>query len=159
MADPVEKTKKLAAEVDRGRTARTPALALTGVTLFVAIAGQQWRLPGLYNDEAYDVVPAMQLVLGQPVELNRGVESGCDVRSGGAAHPGCRSTRSGIRTGSWGRTRACLRTGARGGPERADGSRLHRAKPDRRAISLRPTAAEGRDGLRALLSRQPRPAR
>lgn len=38
MADPAEKTKKLAAEVDRGRTARTPALALTGVTLFVAIA-------------------------------------------------------------------------------------------------------------------------
>ena len=49
-------------------------LALAGiVALFVAIAGYQWRLPGLYNDEAYDVVPAMQLVLGQPVELNRGV--------------------------------------------------------------------------------------
>ena len=43
------------------------------MALFVAVAGHQWRLPGLYNDEAYDVVPAMQLVLGQPVELNRGV--------------------------------------------------------------------------------------
>ncbi|HET8627648.1 MAG TPA: glycosyltransferase family 39 protein, partial [Thermomicrobiales bacterium] len=43
------------------------------VALFVAIAGRQWRLPGLYNDEAYDVVPAMQLLLGQPVDLNRGV--------------------------------------------------------------------------------------
>lgn len=43
------------------------------VALFCAIAGYNWRLPGLYNDEAYDVVPAMQLVLGQPVELNRGV--------------------------------------------------------------------------------------
>ena len=46
------------------------ALALA---LFVASASYGWRLPGLYNDEAYDVVPAMELVLGQPVELNRGV--------------------------------------------------------------------------------------
>src|SRR5215210_3567066 len=43
------------------------------VALFVGVAAYQIRLPGLYNDEAYDVVPAMQLVLGQPVELNRGV--------------------------------------------------------------------------------------
>ncbi len=43
------------------------------VTVFAAIAGYQWWLPGLYNDEAYDVIPAMQLVLGQPVDLNRGV--------------------------------------------------------------------------------------
>lgn len=48
-------------------------VVLALVTLFVAIAGHQWRLPGLYNDEAYDVIPAMQLVLGQPVDLNRGV--------------------------------------------------------------------------------------
>ena len=46
------------------------ALALA---LFVASASYGWWLPGLYNDEAYDVIPAMQLVLGQPVELNRGV--------------------------------------------------------------------------------------
>lgn len=47
-----------------------PALA---VVLFVALAARQWQLPGLYNDEAWDVIPAMQLVLGQPVELGRGV--------------------------------------------------------------------------------------
>lgn len=46
------------------------ALALA---LFIGSAAYGWRLPGLYNDEAYDVIPAMQLVLGQPVELNRGV--------------------------------------------------------------------------------------
>ena len=46
------------------------ALALA---LFVASASYVWWLPGLYNDEAYDVIPAMQFVLGQPVELNRGV--------------------------------------------------------------------------------------
>jgi hypothetical protein len=34
---PVEKTKELAAEVDRGRSPRTPLLALTGVTLFVGV--------------------------------------------------------------------------------------------------------------------------
>jgi hypothetical protein len=36
-AHPVETGKELAAEADRGRTARTPAIALTGVTLVVAI--------------------------------------------------------------------------------------------------------------------------
>ena len=63
--------------------ARPTAVTLPGVldwlvvalalALFIGVAAHQWRLPGLYNDEAYDVVPAMQLVLGQPVELNRGV--------------------------------------------------------------------------------------
>jgi hypothetical protein len=48
-------------------------LVALALALFVAVAAHQWRLPGLYNDEAYDVVPAMQLVLGQPVDLNRGV--------------------------------------------------------------------------------------
>lgn len=43
------------------------------LALFIGVAAYHWRLPGLYNDEAYDVVPAMQLVLGQPVALNRGV--------------------------------------------------------------------------------------
>jgi hypothetical protein len=36
--NPVEKAKDLAQEVDRGRSPRTPLLALTGVTLFIAIA-------------------------------------------------------------------------------------------------------------------------
>jgi hypothetical protein len=48
-------------------------VVLLAVAVFTGVAAYQWRLPGLYNDEAYDVVPAMQLVLGQPVELNRGV--------------------------------------------------------------------------------------
>ncbi|MGN6812366.1 MAG: hypothetical protein ACTHMP_15975 [Thermomicrobiales bacterium] len=48
-------------------------LVALALALFVAVAAHQWRLPGLYNDEAYDVVPAMQLVLGQSVDLNRGV--------------------------------------------------------------------------------------
>jgi hypothetical protein len=37
MADPVEKAKDLAAEAERGRSPRTPLLALTGVTLFLAV--------------------------------------------------------------------------------------------------------------------------
>ena len=34
---PVEKIKELEAEVDRGRSPRTPLLALTGVTLLLSI--------------------------------------------------------------------------------------------------------------------------
>jgi hypothetical protein len=40
--------------------------------LFMAICLYQLDLPGLYPDEAFDVIPAMQLVLGHPVELQRG---------------------------------------------------------------------------------------
>jgi hypothetical protein len=35
---PVEKAKELAAEVDRGRSPRTPLLAITGITLVVGVA-------------------------------------------------------------------------------------------------------------------------
>ena len=35
MADPVEKTEELAVEAERGRSARTPALAISGVALAV----------------------------------------------------------------------------------------------------------------------------
>ena len=35
---PVEKTKELAEEVDRGRSPRTPLLAITGVTIVVGVA-------------------------------------------------------------------------------------------------------------------------
>ena len=35
---PIEKTKELAAEVDRGRSPRTPLLAITGISLFVGVA-------------------------------------------------------------------------------------------------------------------------
>ena len=37
--------------------------------LFFTISVYQLDLPGLYTDEAYDVIPAMQMVLGHPVEL------------------------------------------------------------------------------------------
>jgi hypothetical protein len=61
----------------RPATFRLPAaldwlIVLVAIGVFVGVAAHQWRLPGLYNDEAYDVIPAMQLVLGQPVEPNRG---------------------------------------------------------------------------------------
>ncbi|HVG00833.1 MAG TPA: glycosyltransferase family 39 protein, partial [Chloroflexia bacterium] len=39
---------------------------------FFFICVYQLDLPGLYNDEAFDVIPAMQVVLGHPVELQRG---------------------------------------------------------------------------------------
>ena len=37
-AHPVETAKELAQEADRGRSPRTPLIALTGVTLFVGVA-------------------------------------------------------------------------------------------------------------------------
>ena len=42
-------------------------LVFLGLTLY------HLELPGLYADEAFDVIPAMQLLLGHPVELQRGV--------------------------------------------------------------------------------------
>ena len=38
VAHPVETTKELAAEAERGRSARTPLLAVTGVTIVVGVA-------------------------------------------------------------------------------------------------------------------------
>ena len=38
VTDPVEKAKDLAAEADRGRSPRTPLIALTGITLFIGVA-------------------------------------------------------------------------------------------------------------------------
>jgi hypothetical protein len=43
------------------------------VALFLSLALYHYRLPGLYYDEAADVVPAMQLLKGQPVTLQRNV--------------------------------------------------------------------------------------
>jgi hypothetical protein len=37
VAHPVETTKELAAEAERGRSARTPLIALTGVTLAISV--------------------------------------------------------------------------------------------------------------------------
>ncbi|MEA3459750.1 MAG: glycosyltransferase family 39 protein, partial [Chloroflexota bacterium] len=43
-----------------------------GLAAFLALSLHQIELPGLNYDEAFDVVPAMQLILGQPIELLRG---------------------------------------------------------------------------------------
>ena len=37
MAQPVEKIKELEAEAERGRSPRTPLIALTGVTLVIGV--------------------------------------------------------------------------------------------------------------------------
>jgi hypothetical protein len=37
-AHPIETGKKLAAEADRGRSARTPAIVITGVTMAISVA-------------------------------------------------------------------------------------------------------------------------
>jgi hypothetical protein len=37
MAHPVEKTKELAAEAERGRSPRTPLLLMTGVSVVIAV--------------------------------------------------------------------------------------------------------------------------
>ena len=49
------------------------AVVALAVALFLSLALYHYRLPGLYYDEAADVVPAMQLLKGQPVTLQRGV--------------------------------------------------------------------------------------
>lgn len=41
--------------------------------IFLAFSLYHLDLPGLYPDEAFDVIPAMQLLLGHPVELQRNV--------------------------------------------------------------------------------------
>lgn len=56
---------------------------LLALLLFLALAGFQLMLPGLNYDEAFDAVPAMQLLLGQPTEPLR--ESGLYI--GGRAFP------------------------------------------------------------------------
>jgi hypothetical protein len=45
---------------------------LVSLVLFLALSLKNITLPGLYYDEALDVVPAMQLVQGAPVEAVRG---------------------------------------------------------------------------------------
>jgi 4-amino-4-deoxy-L-arabinose transferase-like glycosyltransferase len=58
-------------------------LLLLSLAVFLALCLYQIDLPGLYADEALDLVPTMQLLAGQPVELLRGV----GVRVGGLALP------------------------------------------------------------------------
>ena len=48
------------------------AIALVAaLAIFLSLTLYQLDLPGLYPDEAFDVVPTMQIVLGHPVELQR----------------------------------------------------------------------------------------
>ncbi|MCS7003234.1 MAG: glycosyltransferase family 39 protein [Dehalococcoidia bacterium] len=56
----------------RLRAVGEAAAVIGAVAAFLALATHQIDLPGLYYDEAADAVPAMQIVLGQPVELFRG---------------------------------------------------------------------------------------
>lgn len=49
-----------------------PIALLIGVAWFLALACYQLDLPGPHYDEAIEVLPAMQLLLGQPVESFRG---------------------------------------------------------------------------------------
>ena len=58
------------------------ALALA-VALFLAICLHQLTLPGFYYDEALDLVPMLQLLHHEPVELLRGI----GVTIGGTAFP------------------------------------------------------------------------
>ena len=48
-------------------------IVLLAVVAFGALCLYHYRLPGLYYDEAFDVVPSMQLLRGEPVQLARGV--------------------------------------------------------------------------------------
>lgn len=49
------------------------AVVLAAMLAFGLVCFYQYHLPGLYYDEAFDAVPAMQLLRGEPVELLRGV--------------------------------------------------------------------------------------
>jgi hypothetical protein len=49
------------------------AILALALLVFGVLTLSQLDLPGLYYDEALDVVPSMQLLLGQPVTLERGV--------------------------------------------------------------------------------------
>lgn len=53
-------------------TATEIAVIILGLAAFLTLSIHQIELPGLNYDEAFDVVPAMQLLLGQPIEPLRG---------------------------------------------------------------------------------------
>jgi hypothetical protein len=56
-----------------GATMLDAAVLTTACLVFLALCLYQLQLPGLYADEAFDVIPAMQLLLGHPVELQRNI--------------------------------------------------------------------------------------
>ncbi|MEO8284813.1 MAG: glycosyltransferase family 39 protein [Chloroflexota bacterium] len=49
------------------------AVVAVSCLVFLGLCLYQLQLPGLYPDEAFDVIPAMQLLLGHPVELQRNI--------------------------------------------------------------------------------------
>ncbi|MDQ3929832.1 MAG: glycosyltransferase family 39 protein, partial [Chloroflexota bacterium] len=73
--------QQAAAQTSIARARRETWADVASVSLaclaFFFICVYQLDLPGLYNDEAFDVIPAMQVVLGHPVELQRG--AGIDI--------------------------------------------------------------------------------
>ncbi len=59
---------------ERGRRTVLPlVVSLIAVGIFGALCLYHYQLPGLYYDEAFDVVPSMQILHGDPVQLARGV--------------------------------------------------------------------------------------
>ena len=50
-----------------------PVIAVLAVVVFGSFCLYHYRLPGLYYDEAFDVVPSMQILQGDHVQLARGV--------------------------------------------------------------------------------------
>ena len=76
---PLAQTSEAAQESRAGWSAGWLSLGVTlfAVVVFGAFCFYHYRLPGLYYDEAFDVVPSMQILYGQPVQLARGV--GIDV--------------------------------------------------------------------------------
>ena len=59
------------------------SISVLALTVFFYISVTNINLPGLYYDEAMDVVPTMQIVLGQPVEVWTGVS----ISLGGRTFP------------------------------------------------------------------------
>jgi hypothetical protein len=49
------------------------AVVTAACIVFLGLCLYQIQLPGLYADEAFDVIPAMQILLGHPVELQRNI--------------------------------------------------------------------------------------
>ena len=48
-------------------------VGILAVVVFASLCFYHYRLPGLYYDEAFDVVPSMQILHGDQVQLARGV--------------------------------------------------------------------------------------
>jgi hypothetical protein len=57
---------------DEGATVLGKGMLVLLVGIFVGLTTYQLALPGLHYDEAFEAVPAMQLLLGQPVTSFRG---------------------------------------------------------------------------------------